>query len=275
MKRIAASAALVGLLVSTVAYGQLDRTRGVGGGSPSVTRQSQKLTLIPADQWITSSYNFETLPNTTAGNGLFQQQSTASGVTLACAPPYLDLTATTNNRRCLVWERSAPADNASIAVPYGTGDDLTVQFHVVNLDLLVAQATGFFQFQYGDTTSYLVTKKPGGNSSFGIIVSGSGNAAAASVPANRVTCYTVAYSGGAADTNYVSSIAVPNAMKVTMHLRSDGNVDFFVNDALLSSIPTQWQGAEPTTQSWAFWINGAASSVAVAIGPITVQRNWP
>lgn len=265
MKRTALVFAL--LLCASPSFAQgLSAGDGLRG-----TKPNNRLSTIPADQFLTQYYAWTSAPGA-AGAGWTAQQTTAGGVTLAARTPFLEMTGATANRRCLIWEEGMGAALSGYT-NVSSGGEITLAVSLYGLDGVAATTTGWFQLAYGDSTNFIVSKVPSAGG-FGIIVSGSTNANNAYALANAVTAYV----SSGADTTYApfpTVVASLTTMKLFIHADpSSGAVQFWANDVLQCTITSPARSAV-LGNSLAIWENGAAGFGTIAVGPLTIQRAWP
>lgn len=261
-KALALSAIL--LLVAAGTYAQV-RTSGKGLSKPTT---SALLSLVPADQYLTTTFVWDKKPAGT-DDGWGVAQSTASGVTLRASAGTLLFDAQTADRRAVIYDLNGAGTGMSQTMTT-SGRELLVAFAVSGLTVTGNSTTGWFQYGYGDTTNFVASKVP--DNGFGIIVTGSTNANNAYAQANRVTGYTA---DGLGDTTYTPlPVAISDPMKFWIHMRPDGStIDFWVNGVLVQTM-TLPSGQSNALRQSCFWVNGATSE-NVYLGPLTIQRAWP
>lgn len=234
---------------------------------------SDRLSLVPSDQYSTVTYTFTSVPSTTANSGLLVKQSTAAGVTFNAISPLLEILAPTTSRRASVGEPYY--STVSCGAGLSSTGDVTASFTLSDQGGVTLGANSWFQFGVGDSSNFKTAMTgTSGLSSFGIIIAGTAAGNAAYAPNGKVTAYVV---DGAGDSTYKSmdGLSYVNPVKFWMHADAgSGAVSFWANDVLYATIaaPARTAGC----WGWTAWLSGdTATPQDIALGPVTIQRAMP
>lgn len=260
MKRFALTALLLCIALTAHAQGKGFVKSGV----------SNRLSLVPADQFITVTYPWDFAPVGTS-NGWYVQQSTSSGVTVAAQAPLLVLTGATADRRVGLFEGpSAAGFNLGSVMSVSADGEVTIGVAIYGLDQVQAGSAPWFQLAYGDTTNWVVDKIP--NAGFGIIVTGSSLADTLIASQNTISAYV----SDGSDTTYVPIATNSGTDVVKLYIHADpggGPVAFWIDDVLKATIAAPAR-VNAGNSACSIWLNGGASLAPLYLGPLTIQRAW-
>lgn len=242
-------------------------------GSGLIKPPSQRLSLVPSDQFITTSYYFDSVPAGTAA-GWYVTQTTAAGVPLTAHTPFLLLEAKTDSRWARVWEdgfNSGPSEWDRLYY------EQTDAFGIANLGAIASGANNWVQVNFGDTCTYKAIGTMPTKAMYGIIVTGTAAGSSGYAPNGKVTAFVC----NGADSTFIALTGVSTASgynKFWIHNAGGGaGVEFWVDGVLQTTITSPSIGNAIISQTGCSIIVGGDTSqdATVVFGPLVIQRRWP